>query len=109
MRKTGPILLLLVGVTQAGREADEIRVSLNIFKILYRLNYIFRLQVCLIYCNVATVLELDFSWLLSRKAYFKVCFEVQKIWLPFFMSIPTIRYYVIYHIPNNKAKTLKDF
>ena len=30
-----------------------------------------------------TVLELYFSLLLSSKAYFKVCFEVRKIWLQF--------------------------
>ena len=36
------------------------------------------------YCNVTTVLELHFSWFLSSRAYVKVCFEVWKIWLPFF-------------------------
>ena len=37
--KTGHILLPLVGVTKAGREADDIRVGLKNFKILYRLDY----------------------------------------------------------------------
>ena len=58
MRKTGPILLLLVGPTyvqqagkqgkagkgragrQAGKQENEIRVGLKIFKILYRLHYL---------------------------------------------------------------------
>ena len=42
VRKTGPILPPLVGLTAgwlAGRLADEIRVDFEIFKILYWLNY----------------------------------------------------------------------
>ena len=86
VRKTGSILLLLVGLMadrQTGRQADEIRVGFKIFEILYKLNYS-SFHFVLYYCNVTTVLELHFSWFLSRKVYFKVCFEVQKIWLPFF-------------------------
>ena len=84
-----------MGLT-AGREglrlADEMRVGLEIFKILYRLNYS-GFYFVYYHCNVTTVLEVHFSRLLSSKAYFKVCFEVQKIRSPFFfMSIPTIRY-----------------
>ena len=58
-------------------------MDLEIFKILYRLNYsaFYFVQY---YHNVTTVLELHFSRLLSSKAYFKVCFEMGKIWLPFF-------------------------
>ena len=37
--KTGLILLSLVGVTKAGREADDIRLGLKKLKILYRLDY----------------------------------------------------------------------
>ena len=33
---------------------------------------------------------MHFGWLFSSKDYFKVCFKVQKLQLPFFMSIPTI-------------------
>ena len=45
------------------------------------LNY---LLFCLISIQCVTaVLELHFSWLLSSKAYLKVCFEVQKVQLPF--------------------------
>ena len=38
VRKTGPMLLPLVGL-MAGWLADEMRVSFKNFKILYRLNY----------------------------------------------------------------------
>ena len=37
--KTGPILLQLVG-PMAGRQADKVRVSFKILKILYRLKYL---------------------------------------------------------------------
>ena len=43
VRKTGPMLLPLVGLTAgwlAGWLADEMRVDFEIFKILYRLNYL---------------------------------------------------------------------
>ena len=74
-----------------GRQADEILVEFEIFKILYRLNY---LGISFVYyhCKVTTILELHFCQLLSSKAYFKVCFEVQKFSCHFFMSIPTVRY-----------------
>ena len=75
--KPGPILLQLVGI-MVGRQADEIQVDFESFKILYRHNY------SDFQCNVTTVLELHFSRLLSSKAYFKACFEVRKAWLPFF-------------------------
>ena len=80
-RKTGPILLLLVGLT-AGRQAGS-QVEFKIFKIFYRLSYS-GIYFVYYHSNVTTVLELYLSWLLSSKAYFKVCFEVWKIWLPFF-------------------------
>ena len=73
---------MLVGLTVgkvAWRQAGRRNVSG--FQNLYN-----SLQVKLFelyyHCNVTTVLELHFSQLLSSKAYFKVCFEVQKIWLP---------------------------
>ena len=74
--KTGPILLSLVGLMagrEAGQPADEMQVGFEIFKILYRLNYSGFYFVCY-HSNVTTVLELHFSWLLSSKTYFKVCF-----------------------------------
>ena len=82
----------LVGLTvgkQAGRQVDETRMDLEIFKILYRLNYsaFYFVQY---YCIVTTVLELHFSRLLSSKAYFKVCFEMGKFWLPFFSCQPLL-------------------
>ena len=55
-------------------------VGFEIFKIHYRLNYSGFYFVCY-HSNVITVLELHFSWLLSSKAYFKVCFKCRK---PFF-------------------------
>ena len=70
--KAGPILLLLVDLT-AGREADEMQVDFEIFKILYRLSYLSFYFACY-HSNVTTVLEFHFSQLLSSKAYFKVCF-----------------------------------
>ena len=37
------------------------------------------------------MLEIHFSQLISDNAYFKACFKVPKIWLPyFFISIPII-------------------
>ena len=39
VRKPGPILLLLVGL-MAGRLADKVRVDFEIFRILYRINYL---------------------------------------------------------------------
>ena len=83
------MLQLLVGLTigrQASKQADDIRVDLEFFKILYRLNY------AVFYFVQSTVLELHFSRLLSSKAYLRVCFEVGKIQLPFFHVNPTIRY-----------------
>ena len=77
MRKTGPIPLLLVGLME-GRQADEIRLGFEIFKILYRLNYS-GFYFVYYHCNVTTVIELHFSWLFSSTAYFKVCYEVEKI------------------------------
>ena len=76
---TGPILLSLVGLAgrEAGQLADEMLVSFEIFKILYRLNYSGFYFVCY-HSNVTTVLELHFSWLLSTKACFKVCFKCKK-------------------------------
>ena len=74
--KTGSILLPLVGF-MAGRPADEIQVGFKILRILYRLNYLGFYFVCY-HCNVATVLKLHFSQILSSKTYFKMRFEVQK-------------------------------
>ena len=74
VRKIGPIFLLLLGLT-AGRLADKMWVGVKILKILYRLNYL-GFYFVYYHCNVVTVLELHFSWLLSSKAYVKVCFEV---------------------------------
>ena len=42
VRKTGPILSPLMGLTYAraaGRQADKVRVGFKIFKILYMFNY----------------------------------------------------------------------
>ena len=75
-----------------GRLADEIRLDIEILKILYRLNY---LDFYFVYSSamLLIVLEVHFSLLFSNKAHFRVCFVVRKIRSPlFFMSIPTIRY-----------------
>ena len=66
-KKTDPILLPLVGFT-AGREADEMQVGFEFFRILYRLNYSGFYFVCY-HSNVTTVLELHFSGLLSSEVY----------------------------------------
>ena len=90
--KTGPILLLLVGL-MAGREAGRLVGRRNVvvgFEIL-KLNYSGFYFVCY-HSHVTTVLELHFSQLLSSKAYFKGCFKCEKSGSHFFMSIPTIRY-----------------
>ena len=86
MRENWPVLLLLVGIMagrQAGRQADEIQVSFKIFKILYRLK-LFRLLICLISLQCYYSIRSAFQLALSSIAYLKVCFEVRKIWLPFF-------------------------
>ena len=73
------------GGREAGRPADKMRVGFEIFKILYRLNYVFGLFFICYHNNVTTVLELHFSRLLSSKAYvFEGVFYVQKIRYPFF-------------------------
>ena len=76
-----------------GRQADEILAEFEILKILYRLNYL-GIPFVYYHCKVTTVsvLELHFCKLLSSKAYFKVCFELQKFGCHFFMLIPIIRY-----------------
>ena len=77
LRKTGPILLPLVGLAagreagrQADRLADEIQVGFEILQILYRLNYS-GFNFVYYHCNVATVLERHFSRLFSSKAYLR--------------------------------------
>ena len=49
VRKTGPILLQLMGLI-VGRQANEIWVGLEIFKILYRLNYLGVFCLILLQC-----------------------------------------------------------
>ena len=63
---------------QIGRLTDERWVDFEFIKIIYRLNY---LEFCFVYCHgyVTSVLKLHFSWRLSRKAYYKVCFESVKV------------------------------
>ena len=80
MRKKGPHPPTTSGSygKQAGTQVHEIQVEFEIFEILYRLNYS-GFYFVYYHCNVTTVLVVHFSWLLSSKAYFKVCFEVQKI------------------------------
>ena len=77
-----------MGLT-AGRQegrVDKVWMGLKTFKILNRLNLsgFYFVYYC---CNVTTILEVHFSWLVSSKAYFK-CKKLVAI----FMSIPTIRY-----------------
>ena len=82
VRKNWPYLLLLVGLRQAGRKADEIRMGLESFKILYMLNYLSFYFVNITAVLLYTLLELHFSRLLSSKACFKVHFEVRKFQSP---------------------------
>ena len=72
------------------RLANEIWVDIKIFKIFYRLNYL-DFYFVNVYCNVINNVKSTF-WLFSNKAYFMVCFEVRKLWLPIFTLIPTIKY-----------------
>ena len=74
---------------RVGRQADKIQVGLETFKTLYRLNC---LGFYFLFSITTTVLELHFGRLLSSKACFKVCFELQNIRSSFFISIPSIRY-----------------
>ena len=80
--KTGPPHLALVDFV-AGRLADEIELDFEIFKILYRLNYLDFYFVD-ISAMLLIVLEVHFSLLFSNKAYFRVCFVICKIWLHLF-------------------------
>ena len=75
----------------AGRLADKLQMDFEIFKILYRLNYL-EFYFVDISAMLLIVLEVHFSLLFSNKAYFRVCFAVHKILSPFFMPILTIRY-----------------
>ena len=59
------------------------RIEVEIFKILYRLNYSGIYKVEYQY-NVIIVLEMHFNRLFSSIASFKVCFLVRKMRLPFF-------------------------
>ena len=74
--KSGLILLPLVGLMagrERGRPTDKMLVGFNFFYIIYRLNYSGFCFVCY-HSNVTIILELNFTPLLSSKAYFKVCF-----------------------------------
>ena len=62
--------LALLGLT-AGQLADEIRVDFEIFKILYRLNYL-AFHFVDISTMLLIVLEVHFNLLFSNKAYFRV-------------------------------------
>ena len=56
---------------------------ISVCKILYRLNY---LDFCFIDISamLLIVLKVHFSRLFSNKVYFRACFEMRKIQLPFF-------------------------
>ena len=86
MRKNWTPHLALVGLT-AGWQADEIRLDYAIIKIIYRLNYLDFYFVAIIAMSVI-VLEVHFSLLFLKKAYFRVYFVVRKIWSPFFHVNP---------------------
>ena len=85
VRKTGPICLALVGF-RAGWQI-KIWVYFETFKIFYRLNYL-DFHFVNIIALLLIVLEVHFSQIFSNKVYFKTCFEVHKIWLPFFHIDP---------------------
>ena len=61
---------------EGGRPADEMRVGFKIFKILYRLNYL-GFYFVYYHSNVTTVLELNFSQLLSSKGYLRCVLSVK--------------------------------
>ena len=82
---------------QASKQADEIQVSLKIFLNSLQVK-LFGLLFVYYHCNVTTVLELHFSQLLSSKAYFIMCFEVQKFGLPFFSCTSLL---LSTSVPNN--------
>ena len=71
----------------ASQLADEILVDFEIFKILYRLNYL-AFHFIDISAMLLIAIEVHFSLLFSNKVYFRACFEVRKIWLPFFHINP---------------------
>ena len=73
------------------------------FKIFYRLNYS-GFYFVYYHGSVATVLELHFSQLLLSKAYFKVRFEVQKVWQHFFH---VNLYY--YSVPNDVCVCIQTY
>ena len=62
--KIDPILPPLVGLWQTGRRAEEIQMDFEIFKILYRLNYLFGLPFYLItlqcYYSIRTAFQSTF-------------------------------------------------
>ena len=77
------MLVFLMAGCPKSRLTEKMWVDFIIFKFLYRLNY---LDFCFIDISamLLMVLEVNFSQLLSNKAYFRACFEVCKIQLPFF-------------------------
>ena len=76
----------------AGRLADEILVDFEIFKKFYTLQCLV-FHIVNITAMLLIVLEVHFSWFYLNKEYFRVCFVGHKICLPFFLSIPSIRYW----------------
>ena len=71
-------------------------MEFEIFKILYRINY----SDCYFFYyqyNVITVLDIHFSQLILNVAYFKACFVVHKIRLPFFINTNILNHYVTWH------------
>ena len=66
----------------AGRLADKLQMDFEIFKILYRLNYL-EFYLVDISAMLLIMLEVHFSLLFTNKAYFRVCFVVLLILLPF--------------------------
>ena len=65
-----------------GRQADEMQMDFQIFKILYRLNYLEFYSVDISAMLSLIVLEVHFSLLFSNKVYFRVYFVMPKILSP---------------------------
>ena len=75
-QKTGPLHLVLVGLT-AGRLTDTAQLD---FKILYRLNYF---DFYFVYSSVINSVRSAFQSAFL-KAYFRMCFVMCKLWSPSF-------------------------
>ena len=81
--KNWTLHLVLVGL-MAGWQADEIWLDFEIFKVLYKLNYVFGFLLLLHQCNVINSVRSAFQSAFVKQSVFMVYSVVHEIRSPFF-------------------------